>query len=180
MTTIPQPVSPTTGYTPYGQAEVLTASFTADPDGKSDSDNDITFTGQRFDAESRLILYRHRYYHPVIGTFCSRDPIGYRGSRWNLDEYVASQPLDRLDLTGQLVAIVIRIVGVGIAGLVCYGWLQDFIRDCGYTTSNAKRYGDKPTCPCDKSAVFQESVQSITFCSSFSWSGPCGGQWVCP
>lgn len=88
------------GYTPYGQAEVLTASFTADPDGKSDSDNDITYTGQRYDAESGLMLFRRRYYHPVIGTFCSRDPIGYRGSKWNLYEYVGGNPVDFVDSYG--------------------------------------------------------------------------------
>jgi len=88
------------GYTPYGQAEVLTASFTADSDGLSDSDNDVTFTGQRFDAESKLMLYRHRYYHPVIGTFCSRDPIGYEGSEWSLYEYVGGRATAGLDASG--------------------------------------------------------------------------------
>jgi len=88
------------GYTPYGQVEVLTASFTPDSDGLSDSKNDITLTGQRFDSESRLMLYRHRYYHPVIGTFCSRDPIGYRGSQWSLYEYVNGRPMVAVDSSG--------------------------------------------------------------------------------
>jgi len=88
------------GYTPYGQAEVLTASFTPDPDGLSDSHNDITFTGQRYDSESKLMLYRHRYYHPVIGMFCSRDPIGYEGSQWNLFEYVGGRALVAVDPNG--------------------------------------------------------------------------------
>jgi RHS repeat-associated protein len=89
------------GYTPYGEAEVLTASFTADPDGLSDSANDITFTGQRYDSESRLMLYRHRYYHPMLGTFCSRDPVGYRGSPWNLYEYVRGRALVAVDPSGR-------------------------------------------------------------------------------
>jgi RHS repeat-associated protein len=88
------------GYMPYGQAEVLTASFTADSDGLSDSKNDITFTGQWYDSESRLMLYRHRYYHPVLGTFCSRDPIGYEGSKWNLYEYVGGRALIAVDPRG--------------------------------------------------------------------------------
>jgi RHS repeat-associated protein len=90
------------GYTPYGEAEVLTASFTADPDGLSDSANDITFTGQRYDSESRLMLYRHRYYHPVLGTFCSRDPLGYQGSPWNLYEYVGGNPTVATDPSGKV------------------------------------------------------------------------------
>jgi RHS repeat-associated protein len=89
------------GYMPYGQAEVLTASFMADSDGLSDSKNDITFTGQRFDSESRLMLYRHRYYHPLLGTFCSRDPVGYEGSQWNLYEYVGSRPMISVDPDGK-------------------------------------------------------------------------------
>jgi RHS repeat-associated protein len=88
------------GYTPYGQAEVLDANFSADSDGLSDMANDVTFTGQRFDVESGLMLYRHRYYHPVIGTFCSNDPIGYEGSKWNLYEYVESSPLVKTDPLG--------------------------------------------------------------------------------
>jgi RHS repeat-associated protein len=88
------------GYTPYGQAEVLDANFSADSDGLSDMANDVTFTGQRFDPESGLMLYRHRYYHPVIGTFCSKDPIGFEGSRWNLFEYVLGSPLNYVDHLG--------------------------------------------------------------------------------
>jgi RHS repeat-associated protein len=96
----------TYSYTPYGQAEVLTAGFTPDPDGKSDSDNDITFTGQRFDAESGLMLYRHRFYHTGLGTFCSRDPIGYQGSEWSLYEYVGGRVLVMVDPSGRFEVIV--------------------------------------------------------------------------
>ena len=106
------------GYTPYGQAEVLTASFTADSDGLSDSKNDITFTGQRYDSESRLMLYRHRYYHPVLGTFCSRDPIGYEGSKWNLYEYVGGRSLVTIDPTGRA-AVPLRL-GVGLYELLVH------------------------------------------------------------
>ena len=88
------------GYTPYGQAEVLDANFAADSDGLSDMANDVTFTGQRFDAESALMLYRHRYYHPVLGRFCSRDPIGYEGSKSNLCQYVGARPVVNVDPLG--------------------------------------------------------------------------------
>ena len=37
--------------------------------------------------------------HARLGT-CSRDPIGYEGSEWNLYAYCDSQPLTRLDPTG--------------------------------------------------------------------------------
>jgi RHS repeat-associated protein len=108
-------------YTPYGQAEVLTASFTPDPDGKSDSDNDITFTGQRFDAESRLMLYRHRFYHTGLGTFCSRDPVGYRAG-WNKYQYVRARPLTSLDPSGLIDTILGPSGGWGPPG----AWCQHF------------------------------------------------------
>jgi RHS repeat-associated protein len=97
------------GYTPYGQAELLTASFTAYPVNDTHSDNDITFTGQRYDSESRLMLYRHRYYHPVLGTFCSRDPIGYEDGA-SVYQYVASRPTWFIDPSG-LVSWQFAILG---------------------------------------------------------------------
>lgn len=46
------------------------------------------------------MLYRHRYYHPVLGTFCSRDPIGFQGSEWNFYEYVGGRPVVAIDTSG--------------------------------------------------------------------------------
>jgi uncharacterized protein RhaS with RHS repeats len=40
-------------------------------------------------------------YHPNLGRFCSRDPIGYDGSQWNVYEYVGSSPIHVLDPSGQ-------------------------------------------------------------------------------
>lgn len=37
--------------------------------------------------------------------FCSRDPIGYEGSEWNLYEYVSSNPLNLVDPFGELEAV---------------------------------------------------------------------------
>lgn len=41
-------------------------------------------------------------YDPHIGRFCSKDPIGFEGSKWNLFQYCNSSPLGRLDPTGQV------------------------------------------------------------------------------
>jgi uncharacterized protein RhaS with RHS repeats len=49
-------------------------------------------------------------YDSVAGRFCSRDPIGYRGSEWGLYEYVGEQPLDSVDPLGESkVKIVIEV-----------------------------------------------------------------------
>jgi len=59
-----------------------------------------TFTGQVFDAETGLMLYRNRYYHTELGRFTQRDPIGYRGSGLNLLRYSHNKPLIYTDPSG--------------------------------------------------------------------------------
>ncbi len=48
-----------------------------------------------------LITVCSAMYDPAIGRFCSRDPIGYRGSKWSLLEYVDQNPLNKLDSHGK-------------------------------------------------------------------------------
>lgn len=62
--------------------------------------NRYTYTGREFDGGLGLYHYRARMYDPVAGQFCSRDPIGFFGSRWNLYSYVTSNPLRYRDPQG--------------------------------------------------------------------------------
>lgn len=39
-------------------------------------------------------------YDPGVGLFCSRDPIGYEGSKWNVYQYVQARSLSRVDPKG--------------------------------------------------------------------------------
>ena len=64
-------------YDPYGKVTILDADFSADSDNKSDVGNEILFTSRRLDPETGLYYFRARYYHPTLGRFISRDPIGY-------------------------------------------------------------------------------------------------------
>ena len=57
------------------------------------------FTGQRIDLETGLYHYRNRQYHPALGTFVTRDPIGYDGGI-NLFEYVKGRPTVWVDPKG--------------------------------------------------------------------------------
>ena len=79
-------------YTAYGEPSCLTPAF-ADR-ASTDYDWDILYTGRQYDAETGLYQYRRRYYHPQLGRFISRDPIGYRG-RTNLYKYIVDDHLDR-------------------------------------------------------------------------------------
>jgi RHS repeat-associated protein len=62
-------------YSAFGKLNVFDASFT--PKSASTYNLTRTFTGQVLDNETGLMLYRNRVYHPTLGRFLQRDPIGY-------------------------------------------------------------------------------------------------------
>ena len=66
----------------------------------SAEDNRYTYTGREWDETLGLYHYRARMYDATEGRFCSRDPIGYEGSRWNVYEYVNGAPTIGRDPTG--------------------------------------------------------------------------------
>ena len=59
-----------------------------------------TFTGQVFDCESGLMLYRNRYYHSGLRRFITRDPIGYDAGDENLYRYMGNDTLSFVDPLG--------------------------------------------------------------------------------
>ena len=99
-------------YDPYGKVTVLNGAAGTDPDvtgeveewdadddGTSDYDNEILYCGYRHDPETGLYQVRHRYYHPTLGRWVSRDPIGYADGM-SLYEYVRSGPTANVDPMG--------------------------------------------------------------------------------
>jgi RHS repeat-associated protein len=91
-------VSQRVAYTAYGVAQFLNALFV--PISGNSYDWTVLYTGRVFDGESGLYYYRMRYYHPVLGAFVSRDPIGYAGGS-KLYSYVDCNPLIRTDPEGK-------------------------------------------------------------------------------
>ena len=59
-----------------------------------------TYTGREFDQALGLSHFRARMYVPSNGSFCSRDPLKYLGSLWNLYRSFENRPLDSLDPFG--------------------------------------------------------------------------------
>ncbi len=86
-------------YSAYGMPEFRDANFVALSSGNSSYLWDTLYTGRQHDTETDLQYSRNRYYHPVIGRFISRDPIGYRGGI-NLYEYVGDDPIIYTDQNG--------------------------------------------------------------------------------
>ncbi|WP_425267248.1 RHS repeat-associated core domain-containing protein [Aeoliella straminimaris] len=67
-----------------------------------DIDNEFLYTGRRLDPETGLQYSRYRYYHPQLGRFVNRDPIGYRGGM-NLYAYVGGMPTRYTDPMGLVI-----------------------------------------------------------------------------
>jgi RHS repeat-associated protein len=85
-------------YDAYGTPTITDAAGTTLT--TSVDNNRYTYTGREFDEALGLYHYRARMYDSVAGRFCSRDPIGFMGSRWNQYEYTQARPLIGLDPYG--------------------------------------------------------------------------------
>ncbi|MBN8605154.1 MAG: RHS repeat-associated core domain-containing protein, partial [Planctomycetes bacterium] len=85
-------------YTAYGLPTITVGSGAVRT--SSAIGNRYMYTGREWDGVLGQYHYRARIYEATVGRFCSRDPIGYKGSEWNLFEYVNSVPLVMLDPSG--------------------------------------------------------------------------------
>jgi len=86
-------------YAVFGKVNCFDAAFTT----RATSSCSITrtFTGQVLDNETGLMLYRNRVYHPTLGRFVQRDPIGYSAGDVSLYRYVNNMPCIYMDIFGQ-------------------------------------------------------------------------------
>ena len=69
------------------------------PTTSSTIGNPYLFTGREYDQESGLYYYRARFYHPGIGRFLQRDPVGYLPDI-NVYRYVSNNPVNFVDPRG--------------------------------------------------------------------------------
>ncbi len=83
----------------------------------SDSNPNITipfgFAGGLKDSDTGLIRFGSRDYDAETGRWTARDPIGFAGGDTNLYGYVANDPVNFVDPTGEIAWIVGAIVGAG-------------------------------------------------------------------
>jgi len=106
-------------YDPYGRVTILDGTtggqteWTEDADG-SDVANELLYCGYRRDTETGLYHIRHRTYHPHLGRWLQRDPIGYVDGM-SLYEYCRSGPVVLIDPFGREGALdgVFPVSGLG-------------------------------------------------------------------
>jgi RHS repeat-associated protein len=85
------------GYNAFGTSRVMNASFVVQ--SSSSYNWETRFAAYRWDSESGLYQVRYRYYHPLLGTWINRDPLGERFDR-NLYQCNYNNPIRIVDPTG--------------------------------------------------------------------------------
>ncbi len=86
------------GYDAFGPVRFMDNNFDPTTGGESEYDWSFLFHAEFLDTETGLYNYGYRYYHPQLGRWLSRDPIGEEGG--NLYYFVGNAPLRILDIFG--------------------------------------------------------------------------------
>ena len=81
----------------------------------------LRFPGQYFDQETNTSYNGFRDYDPSTGRYIQSDPIGLQGGI-NGYGYVDGQPLRYVDPTGESLAIVGGVLGLGVGIAIANGW----------------------------------------------------------
>jgi len=84
---------------PYGRVTVYSDDWSTTVDWDDSKKNPVRYCGYFFDSETGLYHVRHRSYHPTLGRWLTRDPIGYTDGM-GLYEYAECAPLHWLDPSG--------------------------------------------------------------------------------
>ena len=85
-------------YNAYGTVTFLDANFGVISSSVVEPDH--LYAGYNFDADVEMYHVRNRVYHPTIGTWLQRDPIGYDAGDVSLLRYVGSVSISYLDPLG--------------------------------------------------------------------------------
>ncbi len=100
-------------YTPYGEATVYDGNWSNPAAATGDGP---LYCGYWFDAETGAYHVRAREYHPTLGAFTARDPLGFSAGDPNLYAYCGGNPLARTDPSGRLVVRPTSLLEGGFFG----------------------------------------------------------------
>ena len=142
-------------YTAYGLPAILDAS--ASVLSSSAINNRYTYTGREWDATLGLHHFRARWMSGLTGRFLNRDPIGFKGSRWNFCEFLHSQPLTNVDFSGEALGAVgacALVAGAAIGGCLA-------VRDFLYAGTHAPNAA-QATCLSDLKGLMRPGYCSLT------------------
>jgi len=106
-------------YDPYGKVTIYNPTWSATVDWADSKQNEILYCGYRYDHESRLYHVRFRMYHPTLGRWVQRDPIGTPyaaplalSARPSTTRNLSSPPFTRPDPEHVVVKAATRMVPV--------------------------------------------------------------------
>ena len=85
-------------YNAYGDVTFLDSNFGVRTSSTIEPDH--LYAGYNYDSDVEMYHVRNRVYHPMLGTWLQRDPIGYAGGDVNLSRHVESNPLTFVDSLG--------------------------------------------------------------------------------
>ena len=86
-------------YDPYGKVTIYNSDWSATVTWANSKKNEVLYCGYRYDPETGFYQVRERVYHPTLGRWLQRDPIGY-GDGMGLYEYVSGSPTGSRDASG--------------------------------------------------------------------------------
>jgi len=129
-------------YDPYGKVTIWNEARTSTVSWANSEKNEILFGGYRYDPESALYHVRNRVYHPTLGRWLQRDPLGYVDGM-SLYEYCRGRPTTGGDPYGEAAPIpaaaaaaTIVVIVDGVAVIVVVGSATDIFL---YITNPAYR-----------------------------------------
>ncbi|WP_158261262.1 MULTISPECIES: RHS repeat-associated core domain-containing protein [Pirellulaceae] len=114
--------------------------ITYDPYGTPTDESDFRqlFGGYYYDSDTGLYLVRNRVYHPKLGRWLTKDPLGMVDGP-NLYEYCAGDPVNLIDPSGEAIPLILYVGAFAIAA--AHGWSQTILATNGEASLGEQALG---------------------------------------